>query len=54
MLQPPASEEKYPGTHWIDTRTDINVAKKGKILPLPGIEPRPFNPWSIVKKRLFV
>jgi hypothetical protein len=29
--------------HWIDTRTDISVATMGKILPLPGIEPRSSN-----------
>jgi hypothetical protein len=39
--------ERTPGTDWIggwmDLRTDLNDAKKRKILPLPGLELRPLG-----------
>jgi hypothetical protein len=35
------------GTHWIggwvSPRADLDIVEKQKILPLPGIEPRPFS-----------
>jgi hypothetical protein len=29
---------------WVDPRTDLGAVKEGKILFVPGIEPRPFSP----------
>jgi hypothetical protein len=40
--------ERTPGTDWIEdwvrVRAGLNAVKKRKMLPLPGIEPRPSSP----------
>jgi hypothetical protein len=39
------------GTHWIggwvDPRAGLDAMEKRKILPLPGIEPRPSRPYHV-------
>jgi hypothetical protein len=38
---------QYPLGIWVGSRAGLDVLENTKILPLPGIEPRPSSQWSV-------
>jgi hypothetical protein len=44
-------KDRFTLTHWmgdwVEPRAGLDAEKKRRILPLPGIEPRPSSTWSV-------